>query len=68
MIDVITFPLRMIAYFVEFGVMAIRHQITWGAVVTRADEDQFYSFKGAAIDELRAKWRMPYRTARKASR
>lgn len=66
--SVITFPFRMIAYFLEFGVMAIRHQMTWGAVATRADEEQFYSFKGAAINELRAKWGMPYRKARKASR
>lgn len=61
MIAALTFPFRMIAYFCQFGALAIRHQLTWGLAITQEDEANFYSFKGAAIDELRAKWRMPHR-------
>lgn len=61
MSDILTSPLRLIAYLCQFWMLSIRYQLTWGFIVNRADTDQFYYFNGAAIDELRAKWRMPHR-------
>lgn len=63
----ITFPFRVVAYLFEFSCLVMRYQLTWGAVITRTDRDIFYGFKGAEIEELRARWRMPHRGRRSSA-